>query len=225
MRRRATVGVQPAEQSLRVLGIDPGTVRAGWGVIERTGRTIKFCAGGVLTAKGFHSLPERLRVIYAGIVAVIHTYAPQVLSLEKAFLARNVQSAFRLGEARGIALLAAAQAGLRIAEYSPAEVKTAVVGYGRADKNQVQKAIFALLSEGRAPEAVGLPVSQDATDALAAAFCHLNTSRLAERIQEAEGGVLMPSSLLRGQRRSLRNVLSAPAVAQLVASAKRGDRV
>ncbi len=180
------MSVHHSAPPLRVLGVDPGTVRTGWGIVERKGRALEFRAAGVITAKGFHSLPERLRVIYAGLVEVIDNCAPQVLSLEKAFLAYNVQSAFRLGEVRGVALLAAAQAGLRIAEYSPAEIKTAVVGYGRADKIQVQKAVFALLSGGRAPETVGLPVSKDATDALATAVCHLTTSRLAERIQEAE---------------------------------------
>lgn len=174
------------EPPLRVLGIDPGTVRTGWGVIERKGLTITFLAAGVITTTGFHSLPERLRVIYTGIVEVLHTWTPQTLSLEKAFLAYNVQSAFRLGEARGVALLAAAQAGLQIAEYNPTEIKTAVAGYGRADKVQVQKAVFALLSGKQTQETLGLPVSKDATDALAAAFCHLNTSRLADRIREAE---------------------------------------
>ena len=177
---------QHTAPSLRVLGIDPGTIRTGWGVIERKGPAITFLAAGVLTATGFHSLPERLRVIYSGIVEVLDKWMPQVLSLEKAFLAYNVQSAFRLGEARGVALLAAAQAGLHIAEYNPTEIKTAVAGYGRADKIQVQKAVFVLLGGNRTPASLGLPVSKDATDALAAAFCHLNTSRLAERIQEAE---------------------------------------
>lgn len=179
------MGLQRSGPSVRVLGVDPGTVRTGWGVVERQGRTIKFCAGGVLTAKGFHSLPERLRVIHAGIIEVIHTWAPQVLSLEKAFLAYNVQSAFRLGEARGVVLLAGAQSGLRLVEYNPTEIKTAVVGYGRAEKMQVQKAVFALLGDGHKPGALGLPTSPDATDALAAAICHLHTSRLAERMREA----------------------------------------
>jgi crossover junction endodeoxyribonuclease RuvC len=154
-------------------------------VIERKGRTPTFCAAGVITAKGFRSLPERLRLIYAGLVEVIDQWQPQVLSLEKAFLAYNVQSAFRLGEARGVALLAAAQAGLRIAEYNPTEIKTAVVSYGRADKRQVQKAVFALLGAPREPATMGFPVSPDATDALAAALCHLNSSRLVERIRTA----------------------------------------
>ncbi len=178
------MGVQRA--ALRVLGVDPGTVRTGWGVVERHGRTIKFCAGGVLTTRGFHSLPERLRIIYAGIVEVIHAWSPQVLSLEKAFLAYNVQSAFRLGEVRGVVLLAGAQTGVRLVEYSPAEIKTAVVGYGRAEKNQVQKAVLTLLGGAPRPGVLGLPLSQDAADAVAAAICHLHTVQFAEQVQAVE---------------------------------------
>ena len=125
-----------------MLGIDPGTLRTGWGVIEKTRRGLTFCAGDVVSVKGFHSLPERLRLIYEEIVAVIDRWTPHVLSLEKAFVAHNVQSAFRLGEARGIVLLAAARAGLQIAEYNPTEIKMAVAGYGRAGKMQVQKAVL-----------------------------------------------------------------------------------
>ncbi|MGE0821784.1 MAG: crossover junction endodeoxyribonuclease RuvC [Candidatus Binatia bacterium] len=175
---------QRAEIPLRVLGVDPGTLRTGWGVVERRGQTLAFCAGGVISPKGFRSLPERLRVIHAGVVEVIDRWAPHVLSIEKAFVAYNVQSAFRLGEARGVVLLAAAQAGLRITDYNPTEIKTAVVGYGRADKQQVQEAVGALLGRRGSRETL-LPTSQDATDALAAALCHFNSSRLAERIQAA----------------------------------------
>jgi len=224
MRPRAIVGAQRSAPSLRVLGVDPGTIRTGWGVIERKGQALEFRAAGVITTRGFHSLPERLRVIYTGLVNVIHGWGPHVLSLEKAFLAYNVQSALRLGEARGVALLAATQAGLRIAEYNPTEIKTAVVGYGRAEKSQVQKAVFALLG-GEAPEALGLPVSQDATDALAAAICHLNTSRLSERIQEAGGQGKVIRYKGQGQPRSLRNVLAKSAVDQLLASARSRGKV
>lgn len=224
MRKRATVGAQLSTPSLRVLGVDPGTIRTGWGVIERTGRSVQFCAGGVLSTQGFYSLPERLRIIYTGLVEVIHTWAPHALSLEKAFLAYNVQSAFRLGEARGVALLAAAQAGLRIAEYSATEIKTAVVGYGRAEKMQVQKAVFALLGGGKDPQALGMPVSKDATDALAAAICHLHTSRLAEQVQQAEGGRQKAANWSQPRTRSLRNVLPKKTVAQLLAAARsRGN--
>jgi crossover junction endodeoxyribonuclease RuvC len=167
------------------LGIDPGTLRAGWGVVERKGQKLEFCAGGTIILKAFRSLHERLRVIHAGVVEVIDRWKPHVLSLEKAFVAYNVQSAFRLGEARGVVLLAASQAGLRITEYNPTEIKTAVVGYGRADKQQVQEAVLALLSNRPGTDKREFPTSQDATDALAAAICHFNSSRLAERIQEA----------------------------------------
>jgi crossover junction endodeoxyribonuclease RuvC len=171
--------------SIRVLGVDPGTLRTGWGVIERKGHTSTLCAAGVITAKGFRSLPERLRMIYAGLVEVIAHWQPQVLSLEKAFLAYNVQSALRLGEARGIALLAASQAGLRIAEYNPTEIKTAVASYGRADKVQVQKAVFTHLGLSHDVQTTSLVASKDATDALAAALCHLNSSRFVEQIRAA----------------------------------------
>ena len=167
----------------RVLGVDPGTRQTGWGIIDRRGRNLAFCAGGVISTTGFSSLPERLRVVHAGIAEVIEQWTPHTLSLEKAFVAYNVQSAFRLGEARGVILLAAAQAGLRIAEYNPTEIKAAVVGYGRADKTHVQKAVFALLGNTQA-----LPTSPDATDALAAAVCHCHTSPLATQIQTLTGG-------------------------------------
>lgn len=219
------MGERAVSPSLRVLGVDPGTLRTGWGVVEQRGRTLSFCAAGVLTPKGFHSQPERLRVIHAGIVEVIQIYAPQVLSLEKAFVAYNVQSALRLGEARGVALLAGVQAGLRIAEYNPTEIKTAVAGYGRAEKLQVQKAVFALLGGGRAPGAIGLPVSKDATDALAAALCHFQASSLVDRIQELLGGSGRATRWARPQSRSLRNVLPKKTVEQLLATAQRRTKI
>lgn len=213
-----SVTERSASPLLRVLGIDPGTLHTGWGVIERTGRAVSFRAAGVITPKGFHSLPERLRVIHAGIVEIIQTYAPHVLSLEKAFVAYNVQSALRLGEARGVSLLAAVQLGLRIAEYNPTEIKMAVAGYGRADKLQIQKAVFALLGGGRAPEALGLPTSKDATDALAAALCHLQSSSLSGQLQELTG-LTGKAAQWRGSRsRSLRNVLPRKTVEQLLAA-------
>lgn len=214
---------QDSATPVRVLGVDPGTVRTGWGVIECRGRTITCRAAGVITAKGFLALPERLRVIYKGLVEVIQTYTPHMLSLEKAFLASNVQSAFRLGEARGVALLAAAQAGLAIAEYSPAEIKTAVVGYGRAEKEQVQQAVFALLADRQVPETLKLPVSKDATDALAAALCHLNSARLTERLQAA--GDMLPLPRIQRRSRSLRNVLTKKTVSQLLTAARRRGNV
>ena len=186
---------------LRVLGVDPGTVTVGWGVVEKQGPVFVFLSGGAITTRGFRgaahrSLPERLRIIYTGLMEVITEWTPQALSLEKAFLVlgekRNVQSALRLGEARGVVLLAAAQAGLAVHQYSPAEIKMAVVGYGQADKEQVQKGVFSLLLRagqthvGSArPCAPTLPTSKDATDALATALCHLQSSPLQERIRDS----------------------------------------
>lgn len=215
------MGERTVSPSLCVLGIDPGTLRTGWGVIERKGRTLSFRAAGVLSTKGFHSLPERLRVIHAGIVAIIQAYTPHVLSLEKAFVAYNVQSALRLGEARGVSLLAGVQAGLRIAEYNPTEIKTAVAGYGRAEKLQVQKAVYAILGGGRTPEGLGIPTSLDATDALAVAICHAQSSSLSGRLQELAGETGRALSWARTRSRSLRNVLSPKAVEALLAATQR----
>ena len=167
-------------------------------------------------------MPERLRLVHAGINHVIDQWTPHTLSLEKAFVAYNVQSAFRLGEARGVILLAAAQAGLHIAEYNPTEIKAAVVGYGRADKIQVQKAVFALLGNGQTPQAQGLPASQDATDALAAAICHFNTSPLSADIQ-AQLSAETATKTAKGAARSWRNIsLDSLSPDLLVAAPRRG---
>jgi len=183
------VVAQPPREYLRVLGVDPGSLRTGWGVVDRYKQSLEFRAGGVITPKDHLSLPERLQIIYANLVGTIQYWTPQALSLEKAFVANNVQSAFRLGEVRGVVLLAAAQAGLRVTEHNPTEIKIAVAGYGRADKQQVQKAVYALLRNKRriVSQDPVLPRSQDATDALAAAICHLHSSPLTELLREEEG--------------------------------------
>jgi crossover junction endodeoxyribonuclease RuvC len=154
---------------MRVLGVDPGTVATGWGVVEEIGSQVRCLASGVIRVRG--ALPDRLGRIHGGLQEILGVYEPAALSLEKAFLSDNVQSAFRLGEARGAALVAAAQAGVAVFEYAPAEVKMAVVGYGRALKEQVQAMIARLLA---LPE----PPATDAADALAAALCHLQTRRM-----------------------------------------------
>jgi len=207
----------PAGTQLRVLGIDPGTLHTGWGVVERTRRGLFFRAGDVVSAKGFHSLPERLRVIYEEIVAVIDRWAPHALSLEKAFVAHNVQSALRLGEARGTILLAAAQAGLEIAEYNPTEIKTAVAGYGRADKMQIQKSVFAQLRHAGG-EGGEFPSSLDATDALAAAVCHCGAAGIPDILRQAgvherrKGGA---------RSRSLRDVFTERTVGRMLAAEQK----
>ncbi len=158
---------------MRVLGIDPGTVTTGWGVVEERGTRVIRVASGVVRVRG--ALPARLAAIVARLEEVLAHYSPTALSLEKSFVAANVQTAFRLGEARGAVLVAAAREGLTIAEYSPAEIKLAVVGTGRATKEQVQLMMRRLL-------AIEGDLVTDEADALAAAVCHVHARRMATRV-------------------------------------------
>ncbi|MBP1686394.1 MAG: crossover junction endodeoxyribonuclease RuvC [Deltaproteobacteria bacterium] len=162
---------------MRVLGVDPGTVATGWGVIEEVDRRLTYVAGGVIRSRG--PLPERLARIYDGIQQALSVFAPAWVSLEKTFVGENVQSAFRLGEARGAILVAAAQAGVPVREYSPAEIKVAVAGQGRAAKDQMQAMVVRLLS---------LPsvLAADEADALGAAICHLHTHSFAAHVDAHE---------------------------------------
>lgn len=157
---------------MRVLGVDPGTSVTGWGVVEAAEPAGRRVASGIVRLPGGSALGERLRRIHDAVRALILEHAPQALSLEKAFVSRNVQSAFRLGEARGAVLIAAAGCSLPVFEYAPAEVKQAVVGYGRADKPQIVRGVSLLLALD------GLHRTDEA-DALAVALCHLRRGRVA----------------------------------------------
>src|SRR6202163_3500799 len=128
---------------MRVLGIDPGTVATGWGVIDERNRRLIYVAGGVIRARG--PIAQRLARIYEQAQRILADFEPACMSLEKTFVGDNVQSAFRLGEARGAILVAAAQAGVPVTEYSPAEIKVAVAGNGRAVKEQMQTMVIRLL--------------------------------------------------------------------------------
>jgi crossover junction endodeoxyribonuclease RuvC len=154
-----------------VLGIDPGTSVTGWGVVEPAGAAFRCVASGTVGLPARLPLGERLRRIRAAVEDLCRAYAPIAVALEKAFVARNVQSAFRLGEARGAVLIAAAEAGLPVFEYAPAQVKLTVVGYGRADKQQMVRGVALRLGVPRAEQA-------DEADALALALCHLIGARL-----------------------------------------------
>jgi crossover junction endodeoxyribonuclease RuvC len=158
---------------MRVLGVDPGTVATGWGVVEEIDRRPTYVAGGVIRARG--PLAGRLALIYEQVQRVLCEFAPHCVSLEKSFVGDNVQSAFRLGEARGAILVAAAQAGVAVIEYSPAEIKVAVAGNGRAAKEQMQIMVGRLLALHRA-------LAGDEADALGAAICHLHTQGFAARV-------------------------------------------
>ncbi len=151
---------------MRVLGIDCGTERTGYGLIESDGTRHRLVAAGVITASREEGLAARLRIMAEGLREVIGAHAPDSAAVEEVFYARNASSAIKLAHARGVALLALAEAGLDVGEYSALEVKTSVVGYGRAEKSQVQAMVQSLLG---LPEALK---SKDASDAVAVAICH-----------------------------------------------------
>ncbi|MGE0814509.1 MAG: crossover junction endodeoxyribonuclease RuvC [Vicinamibacterales bacterium] len=150
---------------MRVFGIDPGSERTGYGCVETDGRRHRLIACGAISTAG-PSLAVRLATIHDRLSALIRESAPSVVAIENLFYATNVRSALTLGHARGVAMLAAVEAGLELAEYTPTEIKRAVVGYGRAEKAQVQRMV-ALLLDLDAP-----PQPHDASDALAVALCH-----------------------------------------------------
>ena len=154
-----------------VLGIDPGTAATGYGVVERSGSRLRAIDYGCLETLSTQELPRRLLEIHQAITELIATHQPQMLGVERLFFNRNVQTAFAVGQARGVVLLAAAEAGLPVFEYGPHEVKMAVTGYGRADKAQVQRMVQVVL--GMAV----LPRPDDAADALAVAICLAHAQR------------------------------------------------
>src|SRR5258705_7239798 len=134
-------GGERAAERLRVLGVDPGTAVTGWGVVERRGGAFVHLAHGTIVTAAADALPRKLIAIHRVLAERCAEWAPDTLALEKSFVGRNVQSAFRLGEVRGVTMLAAAAAGVAVAEYSPAGTKLAGTGSGRAEKAQVERAI------------------------------------------------------------------------------------
>lgn len=160
------VGCQ-AMSGLRILGIDPGSRTTGFGVIEQHGFDLHFVSCGVIRAETDQPMTKRLEAIYDGICAVIAEHKPDHAAIENVFVAKNPSSALKLGQARGVLLLAASQHRLPLQEFSAKAVKQAVVGYGQAGKEQMQQAVRALLRLSTSPSA-------DAADALAVAMCCAN---------------------------------------------------
>jgi crossover junction endodeoxyribonuclease RuvC len=156
---------------MRVLGIDCGSRVTGYGVIDSNGADCVFICCGAIRSKSSDPLADRLKTIYSGIVQIIREFEPEAAAFESLFYATNVQSALKLGHVRGVSMFAAAEANLHIYEYSPLEVKSAVTGYGRAEKPQVQQMVRALLKLNAPPQ------PYDASDALAVAICHIHTNR------------------------------------------------
>jgi crossover junction endodeoxyribonuclease RuvC len=160
---------------VRVLGIDCGSERTGYGVIESDGATHRMLAAGVIRTSPSRPFAERLLEIASGLRVLIRLHLPEAAAVEEVFYAANAKTALKLAHVRGVALLAAAEAGLELAEYSPLEVKTSVVGYGRAEKCQVQVMVQSLLGVSETIE------SEDACDALAVAICHATRESTARR--------------------------------------------
>lgn len=175
IRPGCNLGAGLSKENQRILGIDPGTVATGWGIVEMSGGALVHLAHGTIGSSASHDQGNRLCRIHHGLQDVIARYEPQGISLEKVFFARNPQSALKLGQARGVALLAAAEKRIAIHEYSSAEIKLAVVGYGQATKEQVQKMIASLLH-------LSEKIPADAADALAAAICYLHQSDFHARV-------------------------------------------
>ena len=153
-----------------VLGIDPGTLVTGYGIVTRRGSTLRMVTCGTITNRSDVAMPLRLHRIYKELQALLKQHTPDEVAIESAFYGKNVQSALKLGHARGVSLLAAVEKNLPTAEYSPREVKLAVVGKGNATKEQVRFMVSALL---QAPSPTML---LDASDALAVAICHCHRS-------------------------------------------------
>src|SRR6266852_3445909 len=164
---------------MRVFGIDCGTEFTGYGVVEvdcdaRMPRLIHLAAGTIRLSKK-EKTPQRLAQVYAELTALLALHEPDSVAIEEVFFSANAKSALKLGQVRGVAMLAAASCGLPVAEYAPLSIKSAVVGYGRADKNQVQQMVMRLLRLAEPPQPA------DTADALAIAICHIHTASTMKR--------------------------------------------
>lgn len=163
---------------MRILGIDPGTRITGYGLVEKDGNRLRHIDNGAIYTSSDDALPQRLKIIHDGLVEVIARYQPDAMAIEQVFMAKNALSALKLGQARGAAIVAGVNAQLPVAEYSALQVKSAVVGYGKAGKAQVQQMVKALM---KLPEIA----QEDASDALAVAICHANSYQLCDKLLHA----------------------------------------
>lgn len=166
---------------MRVLGIDPGSETLGWGVVEGTGLKYSPVDFGTVKSSTRQAFSKRLLSVFNGVEEVIEKFQPDVLSIEDAFYAANAAVAMKLGQVRGVVLLLAEQRGLEIAEYAPRLIKQTVVGYGNAEKHQVQQMVKVLLKMKE------IPKPHDAADALAIAICHFHHAGMREKIKKAKG--------------------------------------
>jgi crossover junction endodeoxyribonuclease RuvC len=167
--------------TMLILGVDPGTAITGYGLVEKQGQRLAAHTYGVIRTPAGRPLSERLKQIYDQITALIEEHRPDALVVEELFFNKNTRTALAVGQARGVILLAAANQGLTIAEYTPLQVKMAVVGYGRAEKRQVQEMVRILLRLKNTPK------PDDAADALAIAICYAHSWRRTGLLMGGEG--------------------------------------
>ena len=162
----------------RILGIDPGSLATGYGIIDQHGQRMSYVASGCIRAKG-ESLAERLGFIFAGVNSIIEEFLPHEMAIERVFMNKNADSALKLGQARGAAICATVQRQVPVDEYAAREIKLAVVGKGSATKEQVQHMVCVLLSLSKKPQS-------DAADALGVAVCHGHKSQTRRRMQAGQ---------------------------------------
>jgi crossover junction endodeoxyribonuclease RuvC len=158
---------------VKIFGIDPGSERTGYGCVETDGSRHRIVICGAITSAAAASFPDRLLTIHTRLSELLRECRPDAVAIENLFFATNVRSALKLGHARGVAMLAEVEAGVPVIEYTPAEIKRAVVGYGRAEKHQVQHMVKLILG------LAAVPAPHDAADALAVAICHVHSYRAA----------------------------------------------
>lgn len=157
--------------TIRIIGIDPGSRVTGYGIVEKRGSSFVHIDNGCLTTRAGDPMPRRLEQIYSGLIEILAKYQPDAAAVEEIFFAKNVASSLKLGEARGVAMLASVQSKIAVFEYATREVKQALTGYGQATKDQIQKMVKAML---KLPEVA----QEDASDALAVAICHLQSYKM-----------------------------------------------
>lgn len=161
---------------MRILGIDPGVAIVGYGVIEYNQNQFKVIDYGKITTPAHTPLPKRLKLVYDGMTQLVETFKPDIVAMEELFFNTNVTTAIAVGHARGVLVLGAENAGVPVSEYTPLQIKQAVTGYGRADKNQVQQMVKMFLNLTEVPK------PDDTADALAVAICHAHSASLSNKL-------------------------------------------
>ena len=169
---------------MRILGIDPGYAILGYGIVEKKGNRFEVIHYGSVTTDAGERMPDRLKHLYYSIMEIIDEFRPDEAAVEELFFNTNTKTAIKVGQARGVAILACANSGLNIEEYTPLQIKQALTGYGRADKKQVQTMVKTILNLKEVPK------PDDTADALAAAICHGHSSAANSKMRELMKGGL-----------------------------------